>query len=439
MPPRDRPLPRSSQPTGSPPPGLRGRSSGGTLRAVDWLVVAVFALVYLGMILGRLPGLAADRTGIALLGAIILVGAGRVSPTAAWEAVDVPTMALLLGLMVVSAQLRLGGFYTEVTRRVAAAAVEPATLLAIVIGVAGGLSALLANDIVCLAMAPLLVVGCTRRGLRPEPHLLGLACGANVGSAATLIGNPQNMLIGQRLDLSFAGYLWDGLPPALLGCGLTWAVIAAVYRRRWSGPIRAIDVEAPSFDLWQTGKGLAVVTVLLVVFVLAPVPREVAALGAAGLLLTSRRMHSRDMLGLVDWQLLVLFAGLFVVQHAIESAGLAARALAASAGVGLDLGAPHWLFAAAVVLSNVVSNVPAVMLLLPAAEGPGAGAALALASTLAGNLLLVGSIANLIVADQAARLGVHIGWREHARVGIPVTLTTLAVAAGWLWLRWSGG
>jgi Na+/H+ antiporter NhaD/arsenite permease-like protein len=141
----------------------------------------------------------------------------------------------------------------------------------------------------------------------------------------------------------------------------------------------------------------------------------------------------------VDWQLLVLFAGLFVVQHAIESAGLAARALAASAGAGLDLGAPHWLFAAAVVLSNVVSNVPAVMLLLPAAEGPGAGAALALASTLAGNLLLVGSIANLIVADQAARLGVHIGWREHARVGIPVTLTTLAVAAGWLWLRWSGG
>lgn len=436
---RARPPRRSSLPIGLPPPRLRGRSSRRTLRAVDWLVVVVFAVVYLGMILGRLPGLAADRTGIALLGAIILVGAGRVSPTAAWEAVDVPTMALLLGLMVVSAQLRLGGFYTEVTRRVAAAAVEPATLLAIVIGVAGGLSALLANDIVCLAMAPLLVVGCARRGLRPEPHLLGLACGANVGSAATLIGNPQNMLIGQRLELSFAGYLWDGVPPAILGCGLTWAVVAALYRGRWSGPIRTIDVEAPSFDLWQTGKGLAVVVVLVVIFVLAPVPREVAALGAAGLLLTSRRMHSRDMLGLVDWHLLVLFAGLFVVQHAVESAGLAARALAASSGCGLDLGAPHWLFAAAVVLSNVVSNVPAVMLLLPAAEGPGAGAALALASTLAGNLLLVGSIANLIVADQAARLGVHISWREHARAGIPVTLTTLTVAAGWLWLRWSGG
>jgi Na+/H+ antiporter NhaD/arsenite permease-like protein len=414
---------------------LRRLGSRRTLRRVDWVVVGVFALVYLGMILGRLPGLAADRTGIALLGAIILVGAGRVSPTVAWQAMDVPTMALLLGLMVVSAQLRLGGFYAAVTRRVASAAVAPAALLGSVIGVAGGLSALLANDIVCLAMAPLLVVGCLRRGLRPQPHLLGLACGANVGSAATLIGNPQNMLIGQRLGLSFAGYLADGLPPAIIGCGLTWAVIAVCYSGRWTCPIREIEVDAPLFSRWQTTKGLAVVVALVVVFLLTPVPREVAALGAAGLLLTSRRMHSQDMLGLVDWHLLVLFAGLFVVQHSVESAGLSGGALAAAATAGIDLRAPQWLFAAAAVLSNVVSNVPAVMLLLPAAHGPTAGAVLALASTLAGNLLLVGSIANLIVVGQAERLGIRIGWREHARVGIPVTLLTLTAAAGWLWLR----
>jgi Na+/H+ antiporter NhaD/arsenite permease-like protein len=141
------------------------------------------------------------------------------------------------------------------------------------------------------------------------------------------------------------------------------------------------------------------------------------------------------MLGLVDWHLLVLFAGLFVVHHAVQDAGLTDFATAAAVSAGVDLGSPPWLFAAAVVLSNVFSNVPAVMLLLPAATGPTAGAVLALASTLAGNLLLVGSIANLIVVDQAGRLGVEIGWREHARVGVPVTLVTLAAAALWLWLR----
>ncbi|HSL18723.1 MAG TPA: anion transporter [Methylomirabilota bacterium] len=399
---------------------------------MDLVVLAVFVLVYLGMILGRIPGLAMDRTGIALLGAIVLVGSGRVSPTEAWRAMDVPTMALLLGLMVVSAQLRLGGFYSEVTRRVAATGTGPGGLLAAVIAVAGGLSALLANDIVCLAMAPLLVVGCLRRGFSPQPHLLGLACGANIGSAATLIGNPQNMLIGQRLELSFAGYLVHGVPPAVIGCALAWVLIALVYRGRWRCPPRDLTVDSPAFNSWQTGKGIALVVALVAVFLAAPVPRDVAALAAAGLLLTSRRMHSRDMLGHVDWQLLVLFAGLFVVHHGLESSGLAGDALAAAAASGLDLAAPGWLFAAGVVLSNLVSNVPAVMLLLPAATGPTAGAVLALSSTLAGNLLLVGSIANLIVVDQAARLGVVIRWREHARVGIPVTLASLAVAAGWL-------
>lgn len=406
-----------------------------TLPAVDWMVALVFAMVYLGMVLGRIPGLKADRTGVALLGAIVLVGFGRVSTSEAWMAIDASTIALLLGLMVLSAQLRLGGFYSEVTRRVAAADVGPVMLLGSVIAVAGVLSAVLANDVVCLAMAPLLVVGCFGRGLKPEPYLLGLACGANVGSAATLIGNPQNMLIGQRLQLSFAGYLLDGMVPAVLGCLATWGVIAWLYRRRWDGPRRSVDVETPPFSRWQTTKGLAMTSILVVVFVVAPVPREVAAMTAAGLLLLSRRMHSRTMLGLVDWQLLVLFAGLFVVQHAVESSGMLAAAASRLTESGVDVAAPGWLFVTTVVLSNLVSNVPAVMLLLPAAAHPSSGAILALASTLAGNLFLVGSIANLIVVDQAARLGVIIGWRQHARVGIPVTLVSLGLAAGWLLLR----
>jgi Na+/H+ antiporter NhaD/arsenite permease-like protein len=399
---------------------------------MDPVIVAVFVFVYAGMILGEIPGLALDRAGVALLGAIALLGSGRVAPAAAWAAVDVPTMGLLFGLMIVSAQLRLGGFYTWVTRRIVEAPGGPSRLLALVVAAAGALSAVLANDIVCLAMAPILVEACRGRGLAPLPYLLGLAAAANVGSAATLIGNPQNMLVGQVLGLSFAGYLADAALPAVLGLVVVWAVLHVLQRGAWAKPGAVLDVEAPRFDRWQTTKGLVVLTVLVLAFLGTDWPREVIAASAAGVLMLSRRTASRDLLGLVDWNLLLLFGGLFVVNHALAASGMLAAAFANVRDAGVDVGALPVLFGVTVVLSNLVSNVPAVMLLLPAATAPGAGAVLALASTLAGNLILVGSIANLIVVEQAGRLGVTIGWREHARAGVPITLLTLALAALWL-------
>jgi Na+/H+ antiporter NhaD/arsenite permease-like protein len=402
---------------------------------MDPVVVLVFAFVYVGMILGEIPGLALERTGVALLGAIVLLAAGRVSPEDAWAAVDVPTIGLLFGLMVVSAQFRLGGFYAKVTRQIAAAAIGPPALLAALIAIAGGLSALLANDVVCLAVAPVLIEGCDRRRLNPLPFLLALACASNAGSAATLIGNPQNMLIGQRLNLPFARYLLDAGVPALLSLAAIWAILCLQFRDRWDLQPAGIAAAAPPFNRWQTAKGFVVLALLVGVFLWSGIPREVAALSAAGLLLMSRRMASREILGLVDWQLLVLFIGLFVVNHGLAASGALAEIFGAVRTAGADLSQPAWLFAVTVVLSNLVSNVPAVMLLLPAATHPLAGPVLALASTLAGNLFLVGSIANIIVVDQAARLGVRISWRQHARSGIPVTLATLAIAAAWLWLR----
>ncbi len=404
--------------------------------AVDWLVLAVFATVYLGMLLGEIPGLALDRTGVALLGALALVAAGRLTPEQAWQAVDVPTLALLFGLMVVSAQLRLGGFYTWLTRRLVSAPLGPSGLLLAVVLLAGLLSALLANDIVCLAMAPLLYEGCARRGLRPLPFLLALACAANVGSAATLIGNPQNMLIGQSLRLSFAGYLGQAAVPAALGLLVVWAVLRASARGRWEGQTSVPDLPAPELDRWQSTKGLLLLALLVAGFLFAPAPREVLALSAAAVLLTSRRTASRDVLGLVDWHLLVLFVGLFVVNAAFARAGLASQAAEGLRAAGIDLARPGWLFPGTVLLSNLVSNVPAVMLLLPHAKHPLAGPILALASTLAGNLLIVGSIANVIVVEQAGLCGLRIGWREHARVGLPVTLATLLLSAAWL--AWRG-
>ncbi|PZP58514.1 MAG: anion transporter [Azospira oryzae] len=406
-------------------------------------ILAVFVLVYLGMILGGLPFLQLDRTGIALLGAIALMALEAVSLEEAWAAVHVPTLILLFAFMVISAQLRLGGFYTFVTRRLTALPLSPPALLALLIAAVAGLSAVFSNDIVCLAMAPVLIEACRERRLDPVPYLLALACGANIGSAATLIGNPQNMLIGERLEMSFAGYLREAAVPVTMGLVITWAVIVLGTRGRWSQPLpapfpteRREEAGVP-FDRWQVVKGLSVAVFLFAAFVLTAWPRELLALGGAGLLLMSRRLHSRHMLGLVDWQLLVLFIGLFVVNHALEKTGLPAWLVAELAQEGLDLRSPMPLFLTTFVLSNLVSNVPAVMLLLPVASHPMAGTLLALASTLAGNLLIVGSIANIIVVEAAARYGVRIDWRRHARVGVPVTLATLTVAG--IYLAWRAG
>jgi Na+/H+ antiporter NhaD/arsenite permease-like protein len=404
-------------------------------------VVVVFFLVYLGMILGGLPFLQLDRTGVALLGAIALIGMGAVSPEEAARSIHLPTVLLLFSFMVVSAQLRLGGFYPWLTVKLADRPLSPPALLGAVIAVVAALSAVFSNDVVCLSVAPVLAAACARRGLDPVPYLLALACAANVGSAATLIGNPQNMLIGSALGLSFAGYIAAAAVPVLLGLLAAWAVIAARARGRWHSPeLKAApdrrDDGPVTLDRWQSAKGLGVAAVLLVVFLFAPWPREVAALVGAGVLLTSRRLHSNKMLGLVDWELLVLFAGLFVVNHAFQQTGLTASVVRDLAGSGVHLERPIPLFLTTVVLSNVVSNVPAVMLLLPLATHPLAGPILALASTLAGNLFIVGSIANIIVVDAAARRGTPIGWRAHARVGIPVTILTLLIAAAFL--AWRG-
>jgi Na+/H+ antiporter NhaD/arsenite permease-like protein len=286
-------------------------------------------------------------------------------------------------------------------------------------------------------MAPLLVDACRQRQLAPVPYLLALACASNIGSAATLIGNPQNMLIGQTMRLSFDGYFLDAILPVALGLAACWVLIAWQTKGRWKERAAAAESQARAvpFDAWQTTKGLLIAGALLVAFLVAPWPREHMALIGAGILLMSRQLRSQNMLGLVDWELLVLFMSLFVVNAAFQSTGFTEHAITWLASLGVRLDQPGALFAATFVLSNLVSNVPAVMLLMPVVHHPLGGVMLALVSTLAGNLLIVGSIANIIVVDAAARRGIVIDWRRHARVGVPVALMTLAVSGVYLALR----
>jgi Na+/H+ antiporter NhaD/arsenite permease-like protein len=411
-----------------------------TLPGTDTAVLVVFGLVYLGMFLGGLPVLKMDRTGVAVLGAIAMIAITGMRLEDAARAVDLPTIVLLFAFMVVSAQMRLGGFYTAVTRAVGSREMSRGALLASLLAVAAVLSAVFSNDIVCLAMTPVLVRICLQRGLHPVPFLVGLACAANIGSAATLIGNPQNMLIGSVLKLPFGAYLAAAWPPVLASLVLLWLWLALGPGSRRAAALRpaqpVAQADDPPFDAWQSAKGLLVAAALLVVFLATDWPHAVAALVGAGVLLLSRRLHTAQTMGLVDWPLLLLFIGLFIVNHALAQSGLAAEAVAALRARGVELHEPGTLLVLGVLLSNAVSNVPAVMLLLPhlGDAGVAGGTLLALASTFAGNLLLVGSIANLIVADLAAKAGVPLGWREHAATGVPVTLLSLAVLWCWVWL-----
>jgi Na+/H+ antiporter NhaD/arsenite permease-like protein len=402
-----------------------------------WAVWLVFGLVYLGMFLGGLPRLKLDRSGVALLGGIAMMAITGMSLNDAARAVDLPTMALLLAFMLISAQLRLAGFYAAVTHRLVQLRCSESTLLAAMMLTAAWLSAVFSNDVVCLAMTPWVARLCLQRQSDPIPPLVGLACAANIGSAATLIGNPQNMLIGSVMALDFGRYLLSAAMPVGLSLALAWGWVAWAQRR--SGGRLAVRAAArqsvppaPPLDRPQTAKGLLVALTVMGLFLATDLPRETVALVGAGVLLLSRRVHSAEVMGAVDGPLLVLFAGLFVVNEAMQSTGLTHDTVAWLAAQGIRLQEPGTLLLLGALLSNLVSNVPAVMLLLPHLQGAGhdAGVLLALASTFAGNLLLVGSIANLIVADLAAREGISLNWRRHAAIGAPVAVLSLLV----LWL-----
>ncbi len=400
------------------------------------LILAVFVLVYLGMALGRFPGLQIDRTGIALLGAVVLALAGAMPHGALAASIDYPTLFILLGLMILSAQFELAGFYGWCAVRLAQAAYSPVALLGLVVAVGGGLSAILANDVVVFAMTPLLCAGLTARGLDARPYLIALAGAANAGSAATIIGNPQNILIGQMGHLDFWPFLAACAVPALLGMGCVFATVAWVWRGRLEVPdALPLPLAPPDLDLWHLRKALFATAALLILFAL-PLPQEEGVLAVAAAMLVSRRFASRRMLGLVDWHLLVLFAALFVVTAALARTGIPGEVVAGLAASGLPLDRLSVLAPLSLAASNSIGNVPAVLLLMQVWPSPPEGAlyALAVLSTLAGNLLLLGSLANLIVVERAAASGIALSFADHARCGVPMTLASLALAIGWLWL-----
>jgi len=393
----------------------------------------IFAATYLVVALGRAPGIRLDRTGAAVVGAAFMVAFHVVTPERAYAMVDLGTLVLLFGTMVIVGHLRLAGFFRWVAAAVARRAASPRQLLAGLVAVAGVLSAVFVNDTICLALTPLVLEVSSALGVRATPYLLALATASNVGSVATLTGNPQNMLIGVASGVRYRDFFAALAPVALAGLVIDFVVVALVYRRELQRPFPFRAQPRARLHPFLTLKSLAAAGAMLAWFFAGANVSMVAFTAGAALLLT-RRVKPEKVFLEINWNLLVLFAGLFVVVGAAREAGVT--------GALFDLlrareaHGPAAFAAAVAVMSNLVSNVPAVMLfahLVPELPDPHrAWLILAMASTLAGNLTVVGSIANLIVVEGSRRL-CPISFREYLKVGVPVTLLTLG--AGIMMMR----
>ncbi len=393
----------------------------------------IFVAAYAAIAVGPLPFFRLDRSGAALLGAALMVMIGVLPFSEAVRAIDGATLVLLFSMMVIVAHLRLAGGLDLLARTVGSRVVHPAALLVLVVVAAGVLPAVFINDTVCLVFTPLVLDMAEARRVRPTPFLLALATASNVGSAATPTGNPQNILIGSLSGLTFTRFVAALGPVSVAGLVVVVATVWLLFRRELVVPRALVSARAPRVHRSLLLKTLLVMTGVLAGFV-AGYPTAIVAATGAAVLLATRRIRPRRVYTAIDWDLLLLFAGLFVIVAGGERAGVDDRLFAWLAPLGVSTVAG--LSATTAVLSNAVSNVPAVMLLtriVPRLPDPAtAWLALAMSSTLSGNLTVIGSIANLIVIEGARRRGVAIGFGEYARVGIPITLVTLACGVWWL-------
>jgi Na+/H+ antiporter NhaD/arsenite permease-like protein len=396
----------------------------------------IFFGSYFVFALGKFPGMKIDRPGAAIIGAILMVAFRIVGADEALAAIDFATIVLLFAMMVVVANLRLGGFFERLAESIVQR-LHPHHLLPTVILLCGVLSAFLVNDIVCLVMTPFVLHMARRLGMPPVPYLVAVATSSNIGSVATITGNPQNMLIGSLSGISYHHFIARLGPIAAAGLLLNWALIYWLCLRGKGDRAEVAEVlSAVEFKHAPMRKKPVVILVMVLAGFLAGVPPALMAAIGAALLLITRTVEPRKVYQEIDWGLLIFFVGLFVIVAGAHRAGLTETLLGPA--THWDLHRPAIFVPVTAFLSNVVSNVPAVMLLrtlVSSFPDPHSGwLMLAMASTLAGNLTVTGSIANIIVVERAAAEGVQIRFAEFLRIGVPVTVTTLTLGAAWMWM-----
>ena len=394
------------------------------------LTLIIFVLTYAVIALGEIPWARIDRTGAALAGAVAMVVSGALSESAAEHAIDFHTIALLLGMMIVVANLRLSGAFAFFARALLSRARSGFGMLAMTVAASGLLAAFFINDVVCLALTPLVIDAAEIADVDPIPLLLGLATASNIGSAATITGNPQNMIVAGFAHLGYASFAIHLAPAAIIGLVVDYIVIAAVYQRSL-GATRAPAATAPRTI--RVNRPLmiksSIVTLGALAMFIAGYPTHLVAMGAGVILLFTRRIKPARVYRLIDWTMLAMFTGLFIVVAGFETTGFQTEVVNL---VGVQrLTHPVTLTVVVAILSNIVSNVPAVLLFRPLYPMLGGGRAVAMliasASTYAGNLTIVGSIANLIVIEQARIRKINVTFFDYLRVGVPITLIALTI------------
>lgn len=402
----------------------------------------ILVVTYLLIAAQGLPWLRLTRPAASLLGAVAMVSVGGLALSDAYAAIDMNVIVFLLGVLLLTAYLEIGGFFEWIAARIVRYAHAPASLLALIVAVSGLLSAFFVNDTICLVLPPLVLAVVRPLGLEALPYLLAIALGSNVGSAMTPTGNPQNMLIGVASGISFARFVGTLALPSLGGLAIVFAGIALVHRRDLGKMPRRLtteQLEAPQhpFDRILVTKALVIFAGALVGWLSGWSLPLVAICAAAALIAVARR-DPTEAFANVEWELLLFFGALFVVMRGVRDVPLV-QELTSASGASLSGASLHdagVVSAAMLALSNLVSNVPAVILWLPVvprtAHPTFVWLVMAMSSTFAGNLTLLGSMANLIVAERAGARGEHIGFVDYLKVGVPVTIATMLWGILWI-------
>ncbi|MBE9010118.1 anion transporter [Pseudanabaenaceae cyanobacterium LEGE 13415] len=413
-----------SDPKGCVLEGKLSEEGGETVIRVEYFVIAI---AYFGLALGYLPGLRMNRASIALVSAGLLISLKVLTLRQAWDAIDSQTIVFLLSSMIVNASLAQAGFFQIVIARLLSLTRSPFGLMVMLTVGSGILSALVLNDTIALIFTPLILDLTSALGLNPIPYLLAMAGATNIGSVATLSGNPQNILIGSFSKISYLDFARSLIPISIVGLiiqiGLIWLLYPEV---RSTTPLEGFSSPKPRIYKPLLIKTVIITGALFIAFILG-FPLAESALFAASLLLISRRIKPDRLLQPIDWNLLVMFSGLFILTQATQQLNLTAPLTRA-------IDTPEKLLGITAILSNLVSNVPAVLLIHPLIQQSDTQSWLRLAasSTLAGNLTIFGSVANLIMIEAAARLGYRLSFLEHLRFGLPLTLITLFITYLWI-------
>ncbi|WP_286132435.1 anion transporter [Leptolyngbya sp. O-77] len=400
----------------------------------QWLPVAqaaVIGLTYVGLALGSVPGLRMNRATMAIAGTAALIALGTLSLKEAWQAIDPTTIVFLLSTMIVNAYLSYAGFFQLALLYLIRLTSSPFGLLVALTLGCGALSAVFLNDTIALVFTPLTVSLAQTLSLNPVPYLLALAAATNIGSVATLNGNPQNILVGSFSGIAYAEFARVMIPIALMGLLLQIGLLGWMYPDvRSLKPRPYVPTFRPRAYRPLLRKTLLVSSLMLAAFVVG-LPLAESALAATGVLLITRRIKPQRVLQDVDWGLLVIFSGLFVLTRSLQSFNLLS-------GLLPWIAHPVGLVSITTLLSNLISNVPAVLLLQSLIDrgDKQSWLLLAVSSTLAGNLTLFGAVANLITAEAAASQGYSLSFWTHLRFGLPLTLATLAIAT--TWVLWQG-